>query len=54
MDPSNIESNFKSNSDLKANLEPPPSPNLLPLEPSSRTSIPCDGLVNVGTVTHQR
>src|SRR5277367_2094772 len=40
MDPSNIESDFKSNSDAGGDLEPPPSPNLLPSEPSSTTSTP--------------
>jgi transposase len=40
MDPSDTESDFESSSDLGADLEPPPSPNLLPLELSSGTSTP--------------
>jgi len=31
---------FESDSDSGADLEPPPSPDLLPLEPSSETSTP--------------
>jgi hypothetical protein len=42
MDPSDLESDFdsdfESDSDLGADLEPPP--NVLPSEPSSRTSTP--------------
>jgi hypothetical protein len=39
-DSSDFESNSESDSDLGADLEPPPSLDLLPSEPSSRTSTP--------------
>jgi hypothetical protein len=40
IDPSDFESKSESNSDLEADLELPSSPDPIPSEPSSRTSIP--------------
>ena len=39
MDSSDFETESESDSNLGADIEPP-SPNLIPLEPSSRTSTP--------------